>query len=339
MIATEKKPVKPSHGRLHICFCLRQQFTQRRRAGRQAESKEIQRRQRHHRGRHDERQKRHGRHHRVRQQVTEHDLGVGNAERPRRLDIFEISPAQEFGAHQAHQRHPGEQQENAEQDEETRRQHRRYDQEQIKRGDRVPDLDEALKDQIDPAAEIALHAAGRDADDRRDDRQRQPEQHRDTKAIDQPRDHVAALVVGAEPVIFEVAAALEALLLHHLLALRFRQHPGRRRRRRRRQIEVVRGVGIADQRPDDGAALGRDLLLQIRIAVIGRGLEVAAEGGFGIADEGRPIEMAVILDQERAVVGDQFGEQRDQEQDHEDPERPVTAAVGLEVLPAAAVER
>src|SRR5580698_3281052 len=49
--------------------------------------------------------------------------------------------------------------------------------------------------------------------------------------------------------------------------------------------------------------------------------------------------MAVELDQERAIVGDQFGKQRHHEQDHENPERPVTPAVGLEVLPAAAVER
>ena len=75
------------------------------------------------------------------------------------------------------------------------------------------------------------------------------------------------------------------------------------------------------------------------IAIVGRGLEIAAERGLGIADEGRPIEMAVILDQERPVVGDQFGEQRDEEQDQEYPERPVAAAVRLEILPAPPVER
>jgi hypothetical protein len=98
-------------------------------------------------------------------------------------------------------------------------------------------------------------------------------------------------------------------------------------------------VGIADQRPDHGAALVRDQFLQIGIAVVGGGFEIATKSGFGIADEGREIQMAVELDQERTVVGDQFGEQRDHEQDQEDPERPVAAAVGLEVLPAAAVER
>ena len=101
----------------------------------------------------------------------------------------------------------------AEQHEEARHQHRRNDQQQIERRHRGPDFDEALEQQIGPAAEIALHRAGDDADDRRDDGQRQPEQHRDAEAVDQPRHHVAALVVGAEPVVFEVAAALEALFL------------------------------------------------------------------------------------------------------------------------------
>ncbi|GCC45725.1 hypothetical protein chiPu_0029881, partial [Chiloscyllium punctatum] len=89
--------------RLHIGLALRQQFTERGRAGRQAEAEEIQRRQRHHRGRDDEGQERHGRDHRVRQEMAEHDHAVGDAERARRLDVFEIAAAQEFGAHEAHQ--------------------------------------------------------------------------------------------------------------------------------------------------------------------------------------------------------------------------------------------
>jgi len=89
----------------------------------------------------------------------------------------------------------------------------------------------------------------------------------------------------------------------------------------------MRVVGIADQRPDDAAALFRDQLLQIGIAIIRRGLEIPAEGGLGIGDEGGKIQMPVILDQERAIVGDQFGEQRNKEQDQKDPERPIAAAV------------
>ena len=167
----------------------------------------------------------------------------------------------------------------------------------------------------------------------------QPEQHRDAEAVDQPRDHVAALVVGAEPVVFEVAAALRPLALDHRLAFLLGQHPGRLRRRRRRQVEIVRVVGIADRRPDHVAALLRDQLLQIGIAIVGRGLEVAAEGRLRIGDERRENRLAVVADEERLVVGDELGEQRDDEQDQEDPERPVAAPVGLEILPAPPVDR
>ena len=133
-----------------------------------------------------------------------------------------LRPRRNSARTSADQRHPGEQQQDAEQHEEARHQHRRDDQQQIERRDRGPDLDEALEQQIGPAAEIALHRAGRDADDRGDDGQHQPEQHRDAEAVDQPRQHVAALVVGAEPVVFEVAAAVAALLLDHRLALLLR---------------------------------------------------------------------------------------------------------------------
>ncbi|MGY3078967.1 hypothetical protein ACVWZZ_005375 [Bradyrhizobium sp. LM6.10] len=231
------------------------------------------------------------------------------------------------------------QQQDAEQHEEAGHEHRRQDQQQIERRDRSPYLDETLEQQVDPAAEIALHRAGRDADDGGDDGQAEAEQHRDAEAVDQPRHHVAALIVGAEPVVFQVAAALETLLLDHRLALRFRQHPGRRRRCRRRQIEIVGVVGVADQRPDDAAAFVPDQLLQIGIAIIGRRFEVAAESGFRIGDDGRPVEAAIIFDHERPVIGDQLGEQRHHKQDHEEPERPVAAPVRLEILPAAPVER
>src|SRR6185437_12646981 len=108
--------------------------------------------------------------------------------------------------HQPDQRHPGKQQQDAEQHEEARRQHRRNDEQQIERGNRGPDFDETLEQKVGPAAEIALHGAGGDADDRGHDRQEQPEQHRDAEAVNEPRQHVAAAVVGAEPVVFERAA-------------------------------------------------------------------------------------------------------------------------------------
>ena len=181
---------------------------------------------------------------------------------------------------------------------------------------------------------IALHGAGRDPDDGRHQGQGQAEQDRDAEPVDHPRHEIAALVVGAEPVVFEVAAAGELLALDHRLALLLGEHPGRLGRRRRRQIEIVGRVGVADRRPDHVAALLGDQLLQKRIAIVGRGLEIAAERGLRIGDEDREIRLAFELDVERLVVRDEFGEQRKGEQDQEDPERPVAAAVGLEVLPA-----
>ena len=107
---------------------------------------------------------------------------------------------QKFGAHHADQRRPGKQHEDEEQDPEGRRDEGGENDEEIERRHRRPDVDEALEQEIGPAAEKALHRARRDADDRRDDGQDEPEEHRDAEAVDQPRHDVAALVVGAEPV-------------------------------------------------------------------------------------------------------------------------------------------
>ena len=282
--------------------------------------------------------KRHGRHHGVRQEVAEHDDSVGHAERARRLDIFEIAPAQELGAHQADQAHPGKQQQDAKQHEEAGNQHRGDDQEQIKLRHRRPYFDEALKQEISPAAEIALHRAGSDADHRRHDGQHQAEQHRQPEAVDQPRQHVAALIVGAEPVVFQRAAAAVAVLGGEV-AILLVQHPGRLRRKSRRRIVVDGLVGELDRRPDlDGVVLVEENL-QVRIAVVGRGAEVVAEFGVRIVEDHREVILAVVVDEQRLVVGDELGEQRDHEQHEEYPQRPIAAPVGLEIVPAPDVDR
>src|SRR5262249_9230092 len=145
-----------------------------------------------------------------------------------------------------------------------------------------PDFYEALEQQIGPAAEIALHRAGRNSDDRRYDRQQQTEQDRDPKAVDHACDDVATLIVRAKPIVFKIAAAGELLLLHHRLALRFGKQPGRLRRRRRGQIEVMSTVGEPDRRPYHVAAFVGDELLQEWVTVVRGRLEVATERGFRI---------------------------------------------------------
>ena len=200
MMAMVKKPVRPSQGAWRLFLALGQQFAERGRAGRQAEAEQVERGEGDHRAGENEGHEGERCHHGIGQQVAEHDGDVGDAEGAGGGDVFEIAAAQEFGAHDADQRHPGEEQQDAEQHPEAGGDDRGDDQQQIERGDRGPDLDEALEDQVDPAAEIALHGAGDDADDRGEDGQRQAEQHRDAEAVEQAGDDVAAAIVGAEPV-------------------------------------------------------------------------------------------------------------------------------------------
>ena len=96
--------------RRQIRLALQQEFAERRRAGRHAEAEKVERGQRADRRIDDERQEGQRRHHRVRQHVLDDDLGVGEPERARRVDIFEIARAQELGAHEMNEADPGEQQ-------------------------------------------------------------------------------------------------------------------------------------------------------------------------------------------------------------------------------------
>ena len=72
-----------------------------------------------------------------------------------------VASAQEFGAHHADEAHPGKQQQDAQQPPEVRHHHAGQDDQQIEGGQAGPDLHEALKQQIRPAAEVALHRARR----------------------------------------------------------------------------------------------------------------------------------------------------------------------------------
>jgi hypothetical protein len=88
----------------------------------------------------------------------------------------------------------------------------------------------------------------------------------------------------------------------------------------------------------DGAGVGSQLL-QKRIAVVGRGLEIAPESGLGIGDKDRKERLAVVAHIERPIVGDELGAERDGKQHQEDPERRIAAPIGLETQPATAIER
>ena len=135
-----------------------------------------------------------------------------------------------------------------------------------------------------------------------------PEQDGDAEPVDHAGGDVAALVVGTEPIL------------------------GRGRRGRGNGQIVVDGIeAVADRRPHD-PSFRFDELRHEGVPVIGLRLEIAAEPRFRIGREDRHQELALVGDEDRLVVGDELGEEAQDEERREDPEGPVAAPVGAEVL-------
>ena len=83
-------------------------------------AKEVERGQRADGGIDDERQEGQRRHHRIWQHVLDDDLGVGEAQRPGGVDIFEIARPQKLGPDQMNEAHPGKQEQDNQQHSEAR---------------------------------------------------------------------------------------------------------------------------------------------------------------------------------------------------------------------------
>ena len=76
--------------------------------------------------------------------------------------------------------------------------HGNHDQQDDEVGKAHPGIDETLRDQVDLAAEIAGEDADHDGDDRGQRRGGEGDDHRDLRAVEAAREHVAAEIVGAE---------------------------------------------------------------------------------------------------------------------------------------------
>ena len=292
---------------MQVHFALLQELAERRRAQRQTESEKIEGGERDDRAAQDERQESQRGHHGVWKHVPEHDHQVAGAKGARRPHVVEIAGAQELGADHPDQSHPAEQQQEPQEPPEIGLYDGGQDDQQVEQGDAFPNFNEALEDEVDPAAEVALDGARGDPDDAAEHRQRQAEQHRNPESVNQPGDHVTRLVVGPQPI-----------------------PGGGRRGGRRRQAEHRGVVAVGNERPDD-PALRLDQVLDEGIAVVGLGLEFTAEFRLGIGlDHGR-VKSAVVVNENRLVVGDEFREQADEEQREEGPQRPETAPVGPEI--------
>ena len=264
MSAMTKKPVKASHGALRLFLPCSSSSPSDGEPARQAEAQEVERGQRGHRAGQDEGQEGQAGDHGVGQDVAEHDAGVHHAQRPGGADVVEVAAAQELGAHQPDQGHPAEQQHDAQQQPEAGLDDARQDDQQVERRHARPDLDEALEQEVDQPAEIALHRAGDDADDRAQDREHQAEQHRDAEAVDQ-RGPARRAPGRRCPASCRQRRRLQGLAAFALRA----------------RCRSCRGSAATRSSPWPRSASARPR------RVVGLGREIAAEGGLGIvADSG-----------------------------------------------------
>ena len=234
-------------------------------------------------------------------------------ERTRRAHIVELAVAQELGPHIVAQAHPAKQAQQQQQQAHAGLEQRREDDQQVELGQRAPDLDQPLQQQIGAAAEIALDCTGGQPQQHAGGGQRKREQHRESKAVQQAREQVAAAVVGAEPVV------------------------GRGRRRMRLAREIVdRGMVITVRRPQHPVARLSELALDEGVEVVGRSREIAAEGRLGQVLQHRRIPMPLIAQQQRPVVRDQLGAQAQHHQQREQPQAEPAQAVGTKTAPGQA---
>ena len=226
-----------------------------------------------------ERQKRQHRREAVGQNMPPHNGAVAHAHAFGRQHIIGLAVFQKFGTHIIRQAHPAEQRQNHQQNQQAGVEKRREDNQQVKLGQAAPDFEKALHHQIHLAAEIALHRAGEHADGGGDGGERQRKQKRIAKAVNQARQHIAAAVVGAEPMLRRGRCGIG------------------------RGVEIVECVGgIGVGRIQGIIAIGGDIAAHQRVEIIGRRVEIAAKHGFVIAFHNRKIIAALIMHPQRLVV-------------------------------------
>jgi hypothetical protein len=159
---------------------------------------------------------------------------------------------------------------------------------------RLPQTSSTLQQQVELATEKALQRAKQHAQQGAGHGQRQRKQHRYAKAIDQPRQHIAPTVIGAQHIVV-----------------------GRRRRIGIVGKVIHRVVAVGIGRINGEIARPGKLVLDEGVQIIGCGIEIATKGGFLIIEQHREIQLVVITHHQRPVVGQQLGPQRQDKQQQE----------------------
>ncbi len=243
--------------------------------------------------------------------MPEHDARSGNTEGAGGAHVFEITAFQEFGAHVIRQADPAEHRQQDQQQTDRGFEDRGENNQQIQFGQRTPHFDESLKEQVDLAAEIALHRARQHPDHHADGRERKTEQYRQAETVNQPGGHVAAPIIGTEPV------------------------PCIGRRGIRGGVVVIDGVVGERDRCAQQPAVFADFGDDVGVGVIGIGREIAPERGFRVIVNQRQIELMLIKHQQGSVVRQQFRPEAQHKQDGKYPQAEITAAMAPETLPNA----
>ena len=275
---------------MQVGLALLQQFAEGGRARRQAEAEKVQGGERRHGAAKDERQERERGDHGVGQYMAPDGRHVGYAETAGSAHIVEVARAQELRAHDGNQRHPTEHDEDDQEREHVRLEHTGEDDQHQQYRKPRPDLHEALADQVNEAAEVALRGADADADDGREGGQDDAEGHRQAEAVDKPREHVLRAVVRPEPVPCGRGGGSRAL-----------------------DIQIDSVVAVGNDRLDHPAPGGHYEVAHVRVGVVRLDGEFAAEFLFRRRSDDRHVQFAVHPQQDGLVIGDELRKERSAE--------------------------
>ena len=213
--------------------------------------------------------------------MAPNDLPISHPEGSRGTHIVQLPVAQKFGTHIVRQAHPAKQAQQHEQQGKARCKDGAENDQQVELWHGAPNFNEALERQIRLATKIALNRTGEHAQQYARHCERQRKQDANPKAVNQLSQQVTAAVVGAQPVVSAW---------------------GRGVRRLGKVVQRFRAIGVG--RIDHPISGLSELIPNERVQVIGRCLEVSAEGGLRVILEHWNIKLALIANQQGSIIRD-----------------------------------
>ena len=100
-------------------------------------------------------------------------------------------------------------------------------------------------------------------------------------------------------------------------------------------MEVNGIVTIMIERKDGPIAAGGDFFENIRVTVVGLGLEVTAKGGLGIYLENGTVELMIVADDKRFVIAQEFGKNTAGKENCENNQTVIAPFIGFKEEPAS----